>query len=271
MAATSRVHAVIWDVEVISATTHYKYLIEHSKSMLYWQNKSSSMKYLSGVQFSCMLRRVGLFVCEAHRWRGEASLHQLWNYSPSHTEQFYSLMMKDYVKIICRHVKEIIHSSWKVGGGVILMQRETLYSRGFIPSVVYCLSYRCGECGNWFQLHIYWFKRFKLCYCFFKYMCIQSADATVSISSNFKAELIRMNLYLMKLLAFLLAETHWHLILNLTGSYIFYFFYNTLWTFFRHVKGLYLIHDIKSDLAPYESTSEPLSSNLLVKMPWNLN
>ena len=121
-------------------------------------------------------------------------------------------------------------------GEGILMQRETPYSTGFIPSVVYCLSYRYGGCGSDFSYTFIGLKGSN-CATVFKYMRIQSADATVSISSNFKPELIRMNLYLMKLLAFLLAETHWHLILKLTGSYMFHFFYNTPWTFFQRVKA----------------------------------
>lgn len=177
-------------------------------------------------------------------------------------------MMKDYVNIICRRVQEIIHSSWK-GGGVYWCRGK--HTAGDLYPLWYTVYHiDVVSVGGDFNYTFIGLKGSNSA-TVLKYMCIQSADATVSISSNFKPELIRMNLYLMKLLAFLLAETHWHLILKLTGSYIFYFFYNTLWTFFRRVKGLCLIHDIQSDLVPYESTPEPLLSNLGVKMPRNLN
>lgn len=76
---------------------------------------------------------------------------------------------------------------------------------------------------------ICWFERFKQCWSFESIqscLCIQSVDGTVNTSFNLNWELIRINLFLIRLLAFLLFETCWHLTLKLPFPYMFFHFFN---------------------------------------------
>jgi len=100
-------------------------------------------------------------------------------------------------------------------------QIEILRCLGVVPSVEYSKQMRVlfwsitlrfiGVQGsNTVFYCCFFFLLFSSESCF----CIHSADGTVSTSFHFKPELIRINLFLIKLLAFLIAETCRHLTLK---------------------------------------------------------